>query len=244
MPWRRHIARLRRIRPGRGYDDGHSERAGEQFVADIFHEVDEEVRRERLKKLWERYSIFIIALAVLIVAGIGGWRGYEWYDRQEGGGRRRRVRGGGDAEPSRASTPRREAAFAKVGTEAPAGYSVLARLRAAAELGGDASPRTPSRPMTHIAADASLGRTVQDLAAVRAGMLLVDSAPFAEMQQKLSSRWPSPGGRSATARANCWRCRPGAATTSRHARKYIDMITRRRRNAAGNMRTRADISRR
>jgi hypothetical protein len=39
-------------------------------VADIFHEVDEEVRREQLKKLWDRYSIYLIALAVLIVAGM------------------------------------------------------------------------------------------------------------------------------------------------------------------------------
>ena len=46
-------------------------------MADIFHEVDEEVRRERLQKLWDRYSIYLIALAVLIVAGIGAWRGYE-----------------------------------------------------------------------------------------------------------------------------------------------------------------------
>ena len=48
-------------------------------MADIFHEVDEEVRRERLKKLWDRYSLYFIALAVLIVAGIGGWRGYEYW---------------------------------------------------------------------------------------------------------------------------------------------------------------------
>ena len=39
-------------------------------MADIFHEVDEEVRREQLKRLWDRYSIYLIALAVLIVASI------------------------------------------------------------------------------------------------------------------------------------------------------------------------------
>jgi hypothetical protein len=49
------------------------------IVADIFHEVDEEVRREQLKKLWDRYSIYLIALAVLIVAGMAGWRGYEYW---------------------------------------------------------------------------------------------------------------------------------------------------------------------
>ena len=48
-------------------------------MADIFHEVDEEVRRDRLKKLWDRYSILIIAVAVLFVAGIGAWRGYEYW---------------------------------------------------------------------------------------------------------------------------------------------------------------------
>ncbi len=44
-------------------------------MADIFHEVDEEVRRDQFKKLWDRYSIYIVAFAVLIVAGIGAWRG-------------------------------------------------------------------------------------------------------------------------------------------------------------------------
>ena len=38
-------------------------------MADIFNEVDEEVRRERLKQLWDRYGIFIIGLAVLLVVG-------------------------------------------------------------------------------------------------------------------------------------------------------------------------------
>ena len=42
------------------------------IVADIFHEVDEEVRRDQLRKLWDRYSIYLIALAVLIVAGMAG----------------------------------------------------------------------------------------------------------------------------------------------------------------------------
>ncbi len=52
-------------------------------MADIFHEVDEEVRRERLQKLWERYGIYVIALAVLIVAAIGVWRGYEYWETKK-----------------------------------------------------------------------------------------------------------------------------------------------------------------
>src|SRR6202044_2660334 len=48
------------------------------FVSDIFNEVDEEVRREQLKKLWERYGNYLIAVCVLVVVGVGAWRGYEW----------------------------------------------------------------------------------------------------------------------------------------------------------------------
>ena len=48
-------------------------------MADIFHEVDEEVRRERLKRFWDRYSLLIIGGCILIVAGIAAWRGYDWY---------------------------------------------------------------------------------------------------------------------------------------------------------------------
>jgi len=47
-------------------------------VTDIFHEVDEEVRREQLKKIWQRYGNYIIAGCLLVVVGIAAWRGYDW----------------------------------------------------------------------------------------------------------------------------------------------------------------------
>jgi len=39
-------------------------------VSDIFREVDEEVRREQLQKLWDRYQNLIIAGVLLIVLGV------------------------------------------------------------------------------------------------------------------------------------------------------------------------------
>jgi len=44
-------------------------------VSELFDEVDEDVRRDQLKKLWEQYSLYIIAIAILIIASVGGWRG-------------------------------------------------------------------------------------------------------------------------------------------------------------------------
>ena len=39
-------------------------------MSDIFHEVDEEVRREQLQKLWARYGNYAIAAAVLVVTAV------------------------------------------------------------------------------------------------------------------------------------------------------------------------------
>ena len=52
-------------------------------MSELFNEVDEEVRRDQLKKLWDQYSIYIIALALLIIAGVGGWRGYQYLEAKK-----------------------------------------------------------------------------------------------------------------------------------------------------------------
>jgi len=52
-------------------------------VSELFDEVDEEVRREQFKKLWDKYSIYFIALMVLIVAAVGGWRGYQYFEAKK-----------------------------------------------------------------------------------------------------------------------------------------------------------------
>jgi hypothetical protein len=153
-------------------------------VADIFHEVDEEVRRERLQKLWERYSIYIIAIAVLIVVGIAAWRGYEYWQAKKAA-----VAGAAFESALTLSENGKhgeaEAAFAKVATDAPAGYRTLARLQAAAELSVD-KPADAVKAYDDLAADGSLGPTLQDLTALRAAMLLVDKAPLTEMTRRLS----------------------------------------------------------
>ena len=40
----------------------------------LAREVDEELRREQLMKLWEKYGIFVIGVVVLIILGIGGYK--------------------------------------------------------------------------------------------------------------------------------------------------------------------------
>jgi len=54
-------------------------------VSDIFREIDEELRRENLLKLWSRYGKYIIAVVVLVllIAGaIAAWRSHEASERR------------------------------------------------------------------------------------------------------------------------------------------------------------------
>ncbi len=152
-------------------------------MTDIFQEVDEEVRREQLKKLWERYGYYIIAGCVLIIAGIGAWRGYEWWETKKaaeaGVAFEQAVTLAESGKPQEA-----EAAFAKLAADGTAGYRVLARLREAAEL-AQSDPKAAIKSYDDIAADRGAGEAIQDVATLRAGFLLVDSASYAEMRTRL-----------------------------------------------------------
>jgi hypothetical protein len=47
-------------------------------MSDIIREVDEELRHERYMRLRDRYGLYLIAAALIVVVGVGGWRAYEW----------------------------------------------------------------------------------------------------------------------------------------------------------------------
>ena len=52
-------------------------------MSELFDEVDEEVRREQLQKLWQKYSIHIIAALLLVIAAVAGWRGYQYLEEKK-----------------------------------------------------------------------------------------------------------------------------------------------------------------
>ncbi|HEV2955074.1 MAG TPA: tetratricopeptide repeat protein [Xanthobacteraceae bacterium] len=152
-------------------------------MSDIFREVDEEVRRERLEQLWKRYGNYMIAAAFVVLACIGGWRGYVYWEERKAAeaGAAYEAAGALADEGKRAEA---EAAFAKLASEGTAGYRRLARFREAGQL-GVSDPKAAVAAYDALAADASLGRAMQDLAAVRAALLLVDTASYPELRTRL-----------------------------------------------------------
>jgi hypothetical protein len=152
-------------------------------VADIFQEVDEEMRREQLKKLWQRYGNLIIAACLLIIAGVGGWRGYEWWQTK------RSAEAGAAFEQAvmlaeAGKSQEAQAAFAKIAAGGSHSYRVLARLREAAELARTDRPAAV-KAYDAIAADSSVGQVIQDLATLRASFLQVDTASYGDTRARL-----------------------------------------------------------
>jgi hypothetical protein len=152
-------------------------------VTELFDEVDEEVRREQLKKLWEKYSILIVAAALLVIAAVGGWRGYQYFEEKKaaeaGDAFNKAVELSEQGKHSEA-----EAAFTDLAAKAPSGYRMLARFRAAAEA-ATREPQAGAKMFDELAADGSIGAEQQALARIRAAGLLVDSASYADMLRRL-----------------------------------------------------------
>ena len=197
-------------------------RQGEGFqVSDIFQEVDEEVRREQLKQLWQRYGTLLIAACVLLVVAVAGWRTYEWWEAKKAAEAGTAFQAA-IALSSEGKNKEAEEAFAKLAASGTSSYRMLARFREAAEV----ARRDPAAAVAiydRLAADSSLGRDLQDLAALRAGTILVDIAPYSEIVQRLEPQ-TAPGrtfrhsARSMLALA-AWRAKDTAAM-----RKWSDMI--------------------
>ncbi|WP_407164821.1 tetratricopeptide repeat protein [Bradyrhizobium sp. ORS 111] len=190
-------------------------------MSELFDEVNEEVRREQLKKLWDKYSLLIVALVVLIIAGVGGWRGYQYLEAKKA------------AEASAAfdravelseqnKHSEAEAAFADLAAKAPYGYRTLARLRMAAEV-ATRDQQAAAKLYDEIAADRSIGRPEQDLARIRAAQLLMETTTYPNMLQRLEPVTAQDSTFRHTAREllalSAWRANDATA-----ARKWLDQI--------------------
>ena len=152
-------------------------------MSDIFHEVDEEVRREQLKKLWERYGNWLIAGCVLVVLATAGWRTYEWYQAKQAAEASAKFEAA-VALVNDGKNKEAEEAFGQIAAGSTPSYRMLAKFREAGEL-TRRDAKAAAAMYDQLAADGGIGRVFQDLAAVRAATILVDTEPYGEIAKRL-----------------------------------------------------------
>lgn len=152
-------------------------------MADIFREVDEEVRQDRIQLAVTRNWGWILLAALLIVGGVGAWRGYAYWRQQQdeaaGGRYLDALKLARDGKGSEAV-----AALDDVARTGTPGYAVLARFRSAAQLGSTA-PAESVKAFDMLAADPAVDPALQDVARLRSAILLVDTADLKTVQARL-----------------------------------------------------------
>ncbi|HEY8950297.1 MAG TPA: tetratricopeptide repeat protein [Rhizomicrobium sp.] len=152
-------------------------------MTDIFHEVEEEVRRERWEKLWKEYGDYIIAAAAFLVIAAAGWQLWSFYQHRE------QLRSSSEYLAAQqlldaGQAPAAAEAFGKLAANAPSGYAVVSRLQEAGALQSAGRAGDAVKLYMEIAngGDAILA----DVARMRAAWILADTASRPDLEKLLA----------------------------------------------------------
>lgn len=164
-------------------------------MADVFQEVEEDVRRDQLLKWWKRNGGYVLAAAVvvaLVAAGFAYWRNLQEQRREAQGMQLQAAqvlqREGKPAEAARLLSDL--AAEGAAGPRAVAGMQAASALIAAKDIPGAIAA------YDRLAADTGAEQDWRDLAAIYAALHALDAEPPAALEKRLATL---------TSEGNVWR---------------------------------------
>ncbi len=149
-------------------------------MSDIFREVEEDVRRERLQKFWKAYGDYVIAAAVLVFAGIAGFQLWQRHQADE----RAKASNAMTAAQQITDPSKAVEAFENLAKDAPGGYALVARLSAANALA--ASGKAPDAIAAYKQIAGEDNGVVGSVARLRAAWALAESGTRKELADLLA----------------------------------------------------------
>lgn len=154
-------------------------------MADIFNELEDDLRRERIRAAWDKYGLYVLLLAVLIVAGTAGWLVYDGHRKEAAAELGTRfyaaLKLAESGDHAAAAT-----AFADLASSAPAGYAALAGFQAAAQTLSAGDTAGAVAKFDALAGNSALDPVLRDLARLRAATALVDGSDRATVSGRLA----------------------------------------------------------
>lgn len=149
-------------------------------MSDVFDEINEELKRDRARALWDKYGRYVILIVVLIVAVVAGRQG--WISWQEN-------RSQSAAEAFSAAATATDPVAALANLDVPSGYRQQADFARAAALLGQGNGQEAAVIYRQIASDSQQGEIYENLAlylAVSAEMASADAAKLADLQSQIA----------------------------------------------------------
>ncbi|MEM5502143.1 tetratricopeptide repeat protein [Ahrensia kielensis] len=150
----------------------------------FIREVEEELRSDRLKSFWDRFGTFIIGAAVLLVVATAATRFYDYYTSSKANESGDRflvaLNLANDGKSEEALT-----ALQDLEKDGFGQYPILARMRAATVLANDGKVDEAVGMFDAVAADSSVPVAIRDIAKLRAGYALVDTAEYEEVAKRV-----------------------------------------------------------
>jgi hypothetical protein len=151
-------------------------------VTDIFHEVEEDVRRERYEQIWKKYGDYIIAGVAVIAIAIAGYKFWQRYETQQ------LINASASFNAAEKLAESGEsgaaaAAFANLAKTAPAGYAELSRL---SEAGSLLAAGNRGEALALYRSIAATDSPLANLARLRAAWAIADNASKSELQSLLA----------------------------------------------------------
>jgi hypothetical protein len=152
----------------------------------FIREVNEELRQDKAKALWQRYGALVIAVALAVVLGTAAFVGYRYWTET-------RANRSGDAFSqalSLANSGRSDEALSALGELEKDGYGaypLLARMRAATVLADKGDHDGAVAGFDAVADDRSVPVAIQDMARLRAAFVLVDHGTYADVSARVET---------------------------------------------------------
>jgi hypothetical protein len=150
----------------------------------FFREVNDELRKEQARAMWDRFGPLAIALAVLVVLATAAFVAYEYWTES-------RANHSGDAFSQAlmlAESGKNDEALAALKaleTDGYGAYPLLARMRAATVLAQKDDFTGAVKEFDAVAADGSIPTSIRDMARLRAALLLVDHGSYADVSARV-----------------------------------------------------------
>jgi hypothetical protein len=150
----------------------------------FLREVDEAVRQDRYQQLWDKYGVYALGLAVLVVACVAGYKGWTYWQQkqaQDAGAKFTQAL----AMEEGADAAKANEMLTALAESGPAGYRVLARFQLAAAAAKAGETDKAVADYDALATDASVDPILQGHATLQAAALRLDKADYAEMERRL-----------------------------------------------------------